>query len=148
MNLNNNGKAFILLILIPVFIIISLIIADTLISYRINNKFKKDTEIIIKDVINRDDLGYEEYYDAMKREYERKGYDTDMLLVQANSYEVYVENEHNYFGLFTSLRNKTNKEGKIKIFGIVFKVRKNSKAFIKVTAKNNYDGKLEFTYEK
>lgn len=146
--MNNNGKGrIVLIILIPIFLILALIITDTLISFIENKRFKNITEDIIIETMNRDDLYYDEYYDNIKRLYERNNFDTDMLLVEASDYEVYVENENNYFGLFTSLRNHTYKMGEIKILGVTFKVKKNSKSFIKVTAKNDR-GYIEFFYTK
>ena len=146
--MNKNGKGgIIFIILIPIFLILALIIVDTFISYMENKKFKSITESIITETMNRNDLYYDDYYDNIKRSYERNNYDTDMLLVEANDYELYVENEHNYFGLFTSLKNYTYKQGEIKIFGVTFKVKRNSKLFIKVTAKDD-NGKIEFFYTK
>ena len=147
--MNKDGKAGILFIfLIPVFLVLALIITDTLISYMENKNFKRTSEAIITEAMNNEELEYEEYYDYIKRAYERHNYDTDRLLVEANDYEVYVENEHNYFGLFTSLRNHTYKQGEIKILGVVFKVKRNSKSFVKITAKNDLNNEIEFFYTK
>ena len=71
-----------------------------------------------------------------------------MLVVEANSYSVYVENEHKYFGLLSSLRNSINEKQQVKLLGITFNLRKNSKAFVKVTAKYDYNNNLTFEYDK
>ena len=147
--MNKYGKgSIVFVILIPIFIILSLVIVDTFVSYMENKKFKSTTEKIITDTMNNSDIYYDEYFDEIKKAYERNNYETDLLVVDANDYEVYVENEHNYFGLFTSLKNHASKQGEIKIFGVVFKAKKNSKSFVKVTAKYNSDGNIEFFYTK
>lgn len=147
--MKNNGKSnIIFLILIPIILIATLIIIDTLISYGANKKFKNDTETIIKDVLTNDELNYDEYYDEIKRLYEKKNYDIDQLVVESNDYNFYLENEYNYFNLFSSLKNTKNKKEYVTILGFTFKAKRNSKAFIKVNA--NYDnmGKIIFTYTK
>lgn len=147
--MKNNGKSnIIFLILIPIILIATLIIIDTLISYGVNKKFKNDTETIIKDVLTNDELNYDEYYDEIKRLYEKKNYDIDQLVVESNDYNFYLENEYNYFNLFSSLKNTKNKKEYVTILGFTFKAKRNSKAFIKVNA--NYDnmGKIIFTYTK
>lgn len=147
--MKNNGKSnIIFLILIPFILIATLIIIDTLISYGVNKKFKNDTETIIKDVLTNDELNYDEYYDEIKRLYEKKNYDIDQLVVESNDYNFYLENEYNYFNLFSSLKNTKNKKEYVTILGFTFKAKRNSKAFIKVNA--NYDnmGKIIFTYTK
>lgn len=147
--MKNNGKSnIIFLILIPIILIATLIIIDTLISYGVNKKFKNDTETIIKDVLTNDELNYDEYYDEIKRLYEKKNYDTERLVVESDNYNFYLENEYNYFNLFSSLKNTKNKKEYVTILGFTFKAKRNSKAFIKVNA--NYDnmGKIIFTYTK
>lgn len=147
--MKNNGKSnIIFLILIPIILIATIIIIDTLISYGVNKKFKNDTETIIKDVLTNDELNYDEYYDEIKRLYEKKNYDIDQLVVESNDYNFYLENEYNYFNLFSSLKNTKNKKEYVTILGFTFKAKRNSKAFIKVNA--NYDnmGKIIFTYTK
>lgn len=147
--MNNNGKSSIVfLALIPLFFVITLIIVDTLFSYIENKRFKTITESIISEVMNDNELNYEEYSEEIKKRYERHGYDTDMLIVDANRYNVYVENEHAYFGIFSSFSNKKSIESEISILGTTFKVRKNSVARIKVTASFNYEEELEFEYTK
>ena len=135
-------------ILIPIILIISLLIMDTSISYFINKKFKSNTEVIIKEVIENDSIDHNDYYSEIKKLYDKKGYNTELLYVDANSYEVNLENEINYFNIFSSIKTSTNEEGIINIFGIKFKYKKNSKAIIKVTARYNYNGEIEFTYTK
>lgn len=147
--MKNNGKSnIIFLILIPFILIATLIIIDTLISYGVNKKFKNDTETIIKDVLTNDELNYDEYYDEVKRLYEKKNYDIDQLVVESNDYNFYLENEYKYFNLISSLKNTKNKKEYVTILGFTFKAKRNSKAFIKVNA--NYDnmGKIIFTYTK
>ena len=139
---------FTFFIIIPIIIIFSFILMDTFISYYENKRFKSDTENIITEVMNNDTLSYDEYYNEIKKLYEQKNYDTDLLYVNANSYEVSVENEVNYFGLFSSIKNYTYDEDIINILGINFRYKKNSKTFVKVTAKYDYDGNLEFIYTK
>lgn len=145
--MNNKGKSnIIFIILIPLFIVIALLIVDTLNSYSENNRYKHITEDIIKDTMNSD-LDSTEYYDEIKRLYKLNNYEVDSLVVDANDYEVNVINEHNYFSLLTSLKKSFNETSEIKILGITFKVKKNSKSIIKVKA-NKIDNEIKFTYEK
>ena len=145
--MNNKGKSnIIFIILIPLFIVIALLIVDTLNSYSENNRYKHITEDIIKDTMNSD-LDSTEYYDEIKRLYKLNNYEVDSLVVDANDYEVNVINEHNYFSLLTSLKKSFNETSEIKILGITFKVKKTSKTIIKVKA-NKIDNEIKFTYEK
>lgn len=147
--MKNNGKSSIIfLILIPLILIVTLIIIDTIISYGVNKKFKNDTETIIKDVLTNDELNYDEYYDEIKRLYEKKNYDTERLVVESDDYNFYLENEYNYFNLFSSLKNTKNKKEYVTILGFTFKAKRNSKAFIKVNADYDNMGKIIFTYTK
>lgn len=147
--MKNNGKSSIIfLILIPLILIITLIIIDTIISYGVNKKFKRDTETIIKDVLTNDELNYDEYYNEIKRLYEKKNYDTERLVVESDDYNFYLENEYNYFNLISSLKNTTNKKEYVTILGFTFKAKRNSKAFIKVNADYDNMGKIIFTYTK
>lgn len=147
--MNKLGKSDIkFILLIPLILIATLIVVDTLISYSENKKFKTITEEIIKSTMEDDNIEYNEYYDEIKKQYERNDYDTDMLVVEANNYSVYVENEHKYFGLLSSLRNSKNEKQQVKLLGITFNLRKNSKTFVKVTAKYDYNNNLTFEYEK
>lgn len=147
--MNKNGKGgIIFIVLIPLILIATLIIVDTIISYTTTKTYKKITESILTEVINNPEIDVEEYNEEIKRAYERKGYKTDMLVVEANSYDVYVENEHEYFNLFSSLSKKRSDEGEIKILGVTFKVKKNSVTRLKVTAKYNYEDELIFEYTK
>lgn len=147
--MNKLGKSDIkFILLIPFILLATLIVVDTLISYSENKRFKTITEEIIKGTMEDDNIEYSEYYDEIKKQYERNDYDTDMLVVEANSYSVYVENEHKYFGLLSSLRNSKNEKQQVKLLGITFNLRKNSKAFVKVTAKYDYNNNLTFEYEK
>ena len=69
--MNNKGKSnIIFIILIPLFIVIALLIVDTVNSYSENNRYKHITENIIKDTINSD-LDSTEYYDEIKFTYEK-----------------------------------------------------------------------------
>lgn len=147
--MNKLGKSDIkFILLIPLILIATLIVVDTLISYSENKRFKTITEEIIKGTMEDDNIEYSEYYDEIKKQYEKNDYDTDMLVVEANSYSVYVENEHKYFGLLSSLRNSINEKQQVKLLGITFNLRKNSKALVKVTAKYDYNNNLTFEYEK
>lgn len=147
--MKNNGKSSIIfLILIPLILIATLIIIDTLISYGVNKKFKSDTETIIKNVLTNDELNYDEYYNEIKRLYEKKNYDTERLVVESDDYNFYLENEYNYFNLFSSLKNTKNKKEYVTILGFTFKAKRNSKAFIKVNADYDNMGKIIFTYTK
>lgn len=147
--MNKLGKSDIkFILLIPLILIATLIVVDTLISYSENKRFKTITEEIIKGTMEDDNIEYSEYYDEIKKQYERNDYDTDMLVVEANSYSVYVENEHKYFGLLSSLKNSINEKQQVKLLGITFNLRKNSKALVKVTAKYDYNNNLTFEYEK
>lgn len=147
--MNKLGKSDIkFILLIPLILIATLIVVDTLISYSENKRFKTITEEIIKGTMEDDNIEYSEYYDEIKKQYEKNDYDTDMLVVEANSYSVYVENEHRYFGLLSSLKNSINEKQQVKLLGITFNLRKNSKALVKVTAKYDYNNNLTFEYEK
>lgn len=147
--MNKLGKSDIkFILLIPLILLATLIVVDTLISYSENKRFKTITEEIIKGTMEDDNIEYSEYYDEIKKQYEKNDYDTDMLVVEANSYSVYVENEHKYFGLLSSLRNSINEKQQVKLLGITFNLRKNSKALVKVTAKYDYNNNLTFEYEK
>ena len=116
--MNKTGKSYVgLILLIPLFIILALIIIDTITSYNENKRFKSITENIITEVLNNEELTEEDYENEIKRLYERNNYETDALVVIPSSYDLYVGNEHSYFGMFTSLKNHTNKLGEIKIFG-------------------------------
>lgn len=145
--MNNNGKASgAFLFLIPVFFVVVLIVMDTIFSYSQNKNYKNITESIIKEVMGNQELEYEEYYDEIKRLYKKKGYSTEFLVVDASSYDVYVENSHNYFGIFSSLKNTKNEGTDIVILGVTFKAKKNSVTSLKVNARFNYDDELEFEY--
>lgn len=147
--MNKLGKSDIkFILLIPFILLATLIVVDTLISYSENKRFKTITEEIIKGTMEDDNIEYSEYYDEIKKQYEKNDYDTDMLVVEANSYSVYVENEHKYFGLLSSLKNSINEKQQVKLLGITFNLRKNSKALVKVTAKYDYNNNLTFEYEK
>jgi len=45
-----------------------------------------------------------------------------MLIVEADDYNVYVENEHKYFSIFSSFSNKKSIESEVKILGVTFKI--------------------------
>jgi len=147
--MNNSGKSnAVFLLLIPIFFVLALIIVDTVFNYVENKRFKSTTESIISEVMNDNEINYEDYNEEIKKKYERRGYETEMLVVEANSYDVYVENEHSYFGIFSSFSNKKSIESEIKILGVTFKVRKNSVARIKLTASFDYNDELTFEYIK
>ena len=88
------------------------------------------------------ELDEDEYYNEIKRLYEQKNYETDNLVVDANSYLVRVDNEHSYFGIISSLTDRTGEDGEISIFGVKFNVKKASKVFFRAEAKYN-DNELE-----
>lgn len=145
MNKNGSGNV-IFILLIPIFIIVTLIVLDTAVSYNQSKNYKTLTENIIKEVASNEDIYYEDYYKEIKRIYEYKGYETDMLVVDANEYKIYVENEHLYHGIFSSLFG-TGKEEIVKLFGLLdFKLKKSSKTTLKVEARYNQDDELEFEY--
>lgn len=147
--MNKYGKGgAIFIVLIPIILIITLVVVDTIISYTTTKTYQKITENILTEIITNPEIEIEDYNDEIKRAYERKGYETDMLVVEANSYDVYVENEHRYFGLFSSLSNNKGDKGEIKILGVTFKVKKNSVTRLKVTATYNSEDELEFEYTK
>ncbi|MBQ3021303.1 MAG: hypothetical protein IJD92_03670 [Bacilli bacterium] len=145
--MNNNGKGTIIfIILIPIFFIISIIICDTVVSYSANKKFKITTEKIIKETVSSD-LYYEDYDEYIKTLYERYNYETDMLYINATEDYIYLENEHKYFGLLSSLNNK-GESTTIKILGIPFKVKKSSRIFLKLEANIISEDEIEFIYTK
>lgn len=147
--MNKSGKSSSLLIfLIPLFFIVALVIADTLISYIQNKNLKNVTEKIIQEVISDEEIEIDEYKYEIKRRYEMNNIDVDSLIVDADEYEVLVVNEHRYFGLFSSLTSKAVPETEISILGATFKVKKSSVAIINVKARTNSDNEIEFEYSK
>lgn len=145
MNKYGKGNA-IFIILIPVFAIFGLILVDTIIGYNQEKNYKKFSLDVIRDVMTNEEMSYDEYYDEIKRIYEFNGYETDNLVVDANEYQVYVENEHLYYGLFSSLFGN-GKEELVKLFGLIdFKLKKSSRVFVKIEASYNYNDELEFKY--
>ena len=145
--MNKNGKSnIIFVLLIPIFFIATIIVIDTIISYNTNKTYKLVTESIIKNVMENENLDYEEYYDEIKRLYELRNYETNMLTVNANEYEVIVSNEHIYFGLISSLTNPNGEDAKINILGVEFFVKKGSKTSINVEASYDYNDELVFEY--
>lgn len=149
--MNNKGKGnAIFILLIPVFIFFSMIISDTFFRYSEEKKFKIATEKIINEVMDNDDIDYNEYYKEIKRLYELKKYNTNMLVVDADEYNVHVENEYVYFSLFTSL-SRTGEVFEVKLFNIdylTFKLKKNSRFMLKVDVKENEKGKRIFEYSE
>ena len=107
---------------------------------------EKITENIIYEVMNNNDLYYDEYYDEIKRLYEFNNYETDMLVVEASDYKVTIDNEHKFFGLISSLTNKTTDYTMINLLGLEFKVKKSSKITISVEAKFNSEDEIELEY--
>ena len=148
--MNNKGKGNALFVLlIPIFIVVVIIIADTVMSYGQTKTYKELTEKIIKDVTNMD-IEPSEFPKEIKRAYERYGYETDRLVVDVDDYRLYLENEHVYFGLLTSL-GKRGEEVEFKLFNIeylTFKLKKNSKTFIKVEVTEDENNELKFEYLK
>ncbi len=144
---SDKSKVFSLL-LIPLFLVFGAIVIDTGISMYQSHKLKSDTESFINEVVSRDDLDYTEYENEIRRIYERYNYETDMLVVSASSNKIYVENEHKYSGIFTSLFYKSKEENieEKKILGIPFHISKNSKAFVKVEATIDDKGNINFEY--
>lgn len=146
--MNNDGKINILFVLIPVFLIVTLILVDTLISFSENKTFRVVTEDIIKSTLEDDNIDSNEYLNEIKRKYSEKNYDTEMLVVNEEGNGIYLENENKYFGLLSSLKTSKSKKEKVDIFGITFNLRKNSKSIIKVKAYYDYDDNLKFDYVK
>lgn len=146
--MNNDGKINILFVLIPVFLIVTLILVDTLISFSENKTFRAVTEDIIKSTLEDDNIDSSEYLNEIKRKYSEKNYDTEMLVVNEEGNGIYLENENKYFGLLSSLKTSKSKKEKVDIFGITFNLRKNSKSIIKVKAYYDYDDNLKFDYVK
>lgn len=145
--MNKVGKSnIVFIVLIPVFIFITLVVVDTIISYSVNKKFKNVTEKIIAEVMNNEEIDYEEYYNEIKRMYSSYNYDVDMLVVDADDYKVRVDNEFSYFNLFSSLKNTNAKPMKVSILGTEFNVRKGSKAIISVEATYDSNDELVFEY--
>ncbi len=149
--MNNKGKGNALFILlIPLFIFLALVISDTVLRFSEEKRFKSDTEEIINEVMDNEEIDYKDYYKEIKKLYERKKYKTDMLVVEADQYNIHVENEDVFFGLFTSL-SKTGEEFEVKIFNIdylTFKLKKNSRFMLKVDVKNDLNGKRVFEYSE
>ena len=145
--MNKSGKSsFIFILLIPIFLIGTLIVVDTIISYNQKKLYKEITEKIITQVMEDDDFEYEEYYDEIKRLYEYYKYEKKMLVVDANETKVTVDNEHNYFGLFSSLTNRSGEDTIISILGVEFKAKKGSKISLSVEASYDSDDKIVFEY--
>lgn len=149
--MNNKGKGNALFILlIPLFIFLALVISDTVLRFSEEKRFKSDTEDIINEVMDNEEIDYKDYYKEIKKLYERKKYKTDMLVVEADQYNVHVENEDVFFGLLTSL-SKTGEEFEVKIFNIdylTFKLKKNSRFMLKVDVKKDLNGKRVFEYSE
>ena len=149
--MNNKGKGNALfIVLIPLFIFLTLVILDTVFRFCEEKRFKSDTEEIINEVMDNEEIDYKDYYKEIKKLYERKKYKTDMLVVEADQYNVHVENEGVFFCLFTSL-SKTGEEFEVKIFNIdylTFKLKKNSRFMLKVDVKNDLNGKRVFEYSE
>ncbi len=146
---SNSGKSHVFfIIIIPLVLILGAIVTDTVISYTTNKKFRLITEEIIKEVTERDDLTPEDYAYHIKRLYERNNYDTENLVVEASSDRVYVENDLQYSGIFTSLFHKGKDLEEKVILGVTVRIAKNSKAFIKCEATYDSSGKLVFKYIK
>lgn len=146
--MNKNGKSSVAFLgFIPLFFVITIIIVDTLFNYIENKRFKNVTESIVSEVL-KEDINDSEYKEEIRKRYERQGFETEMLIVETDGYKVYLENEHAFFGLFSSFSNKKNIETNIKILGITFKVKKNSIARIKVNASLDNEDKVKFEYIK
>lgn len=145
--MNKNGKSSIVfLLLIPVFIIMILVICDTVITYSTNKRFKVVTESVLTSVMKNDELDYEEYYDEIKKLYEKNNIDTNMLAVDADEYMVSLDNEHTYFGLFTSITNRDGEQTTISILGVEFHVKKGSKTTLSVEASFDENDEIVFEY--
>lgn len=144
--MNNKGKSIVNIILIPIIFIISIIILDTYINFIQNKKFKMVTKDIIVAVMENKEISIDDYDEQLKRLYELNNYETDSLVVDANEYSVKVSNEHVYFGIISSLTNKSIKDDIVNILGIDFKVKKSSKAMVEVEAKYNYDNEIEINF--
>ena len=146
---SNSGKSHVFfIIIIPLVLVLGAIVADTIISYTTNKKFRLITEEIIKEVTERDDLTPEDYAYHIKRLYERNNYDTENLVVEASSDRVYVENDLQYSGIFTSLFHKGKDLEEKVILGVTVRLAKNSKAFVKCEATYDNSGKLVFKFIK
>lgn len=149
--MNNSGKGNgLMILLIPVFLIAILIVTDTVISYSQNKSFKNVTEEVIEEVVNNENVTVEQYKDEIKRVYERRGYSTVGLYVEADEDRIYVENDYLYFGLFTSFK-KYGEDIEVKLFGIeyfTFRLKKASKTFVKVEVTYDEDGELIYEYLK
>lgn len=147
--MNKYGKGgAIFIVLIPIILVMTFLIFDTIIGFITNKNYEKVTEKILTEIMTDEELGVEDYNEEIKRAYERKGFETDMLVVETNDYDVYVENEHKYFNLLTSLSKNPGEEVEIKILGVTFKVKKNSIARLKVIASYDYEGNVVFEYTK
>lgn len=149
--MNNSGKGNgLMILLIPVFLIVILIITDTVISYSQNKSYKRVTEEVIEEVLSNENITVEQYKDEIKRVYERRNYSTVGLYVEADEDRLYVENEHLYFGLFTSFK-KHGEDIEVKLLGIeylTFRLKKASKTFVKVEVTYDEDGELIYEYLK
>ena len=149
--MNSSGKGNALMILlIPVFLVVILLVTDTVISYSQNKSFKRVTEEVIEEVVNNKDITLDEYKSEIKRVYERRGYKTDGLVVEAEEDRLYVENDHLYFGLFTSFKSY-GEDIEIKLFGIehlTFRLKKASKTFVKVEVTFDENNELVYEYLK
>ena len=146
---SNSGKSHVFfIIIIPLVLILGAILVDTWISYSTNKKFRLTTETILNDMIEVEGITPEEYEDYIRRAYERNDYKTDNLVVEASTDRIYVENDMQYSGIFSSLFYKNKNTVEKVIFGVRARVSENSKAFIKCEATYGSDGKLVFKYIK
>ena len=148
--MKKSSGGIITLLLIPVFLLLVLVIIDTIVGYTQNKTFKEVTERVIEEVVSNEDITVEDYKDEIKRVYERRGYKTDGLVVEATEDRIYVENDMMYFGIFSSLK-KHGEEMYYSLFGIeqlTFKLKKGSKAFVRVEATFDENNELVFEYLK
>ena len=146
--MSNTGKSNItFLILIPLFFIVTVIVLDTIFSYVQNKNLKRITEDVIVEVINNDEINEDDYKIEIKKAYERKGIDTDMLEVEISYSNIKVINQHRYFGIFSSLSNKMGAEEEVNLLGLKFIIKKNSVARINVSVDLDED-EMIFEYSE
>ena len=139
-------STIVFVLLIPIIFVITLIIADTFISYTNKKSYQSVTENIITEIMNNEDIYDGTYYEEIKKLYEKKGYETNMLIVEEKNDKILVENEHFYFGLFSSLTNKNGMDAKVNILGVEFNVKKGSKTILKLEVSRNELDEIIFEY--
>lgn len=150
MKLNKNGKgSAAYLLLVPLILVIGAIVIDTIINYSQEKKYKLITETIVKDIITQEDISEDEYEATIKKFYERNGYKTENMVVEIKGNgKMYLENEHHYSGILTSIFSENKNSVEKVLFGVRVKLAENSKVFLKINIDYTDKNDIKFEYLK